>query len=140
MDGMTDRPIDPLTGPGKAARRLTERTAALALATARQVHIRAQISWVIQNPSLWHSCKGAFEDPFDALEEMACALFRDEMGKSKGSDILGQRSTGFSAVETEVVPNLRTYAERFGVEVGAGAADGGARAPPCRATPSPRLA
>jgi|GEM_PF-1407578 len=81
------------------------------------VDVRAQIKWRQIKPEIWVERRGAFVDPFDALEEPCMNRLRDWLQSVNHDQALEAQTKGFENEENRLVSQLQDIADQYGVQV-----------------------
>lgn len=78
------------------------------------VRVRVQLEWQVHNAKVWVTRKGAFEDIFDAIEEISESLLRDSVAGMTHEECHAAASSGYDSIERHVKNVLRVEAEELG--------------------------
>lgn len=78
------------------------------------VQVRVQLRWKLSNAKMWIKRKGAFQDIFDAIEEIAESLLRDTIAGQSNEECRQQAENGFETIEKAVKEPLAEETQDLG--------------------------
>jgi len=80
----------------------------------QQVQVRVQLRWKVEKAKLWIQRRGAFDDIFDAIEEITESLLRDTIAGQTNDDCRQQAANGFETIEKAVMDPLKDETGHLG--------------------------
>lgn len=87
---------------------------ALESSDRQEVQVRVQLKWRLEQAKIWAQRKGASEDIFDAIEEIAESLLRDAIAGQSYEECRSQAQLGYETIEKAVKETLEEETETLG--------------------------